>query len=246
MGKEKNKSTDVHIHGLESLGEAANTVAKGTVDGVGAFLGRICLPFAEEYGLYLQDKVKNWRANNFASIAQKAQNKLEKSGDIDQKFAHPRMVFQIFEHSSWIDNDNVQEMWAGLLASSCTKDGKDDSNLLFINILSQLTTSQVKILNYACMNSTKGLTKAGGIMAAIPLRIELDELNKISGINDFHRLYRELDHLRSLGLILVGFSPEHTLPDLAPTPLALHMYVRCQGSLQSPVDYFELNIQKQD
>lgn len=34
-----------------------NTLAQGAVDGAGAFLGRICLPAAEEFGLLLRDKV---------------------------------------------------------------------------------------------------------------------------------------------------------------------------------------------
>ncbi len=150
-------------------------------------------------------------------------------------------------------------MWAGLLASSCTKDGKDESNLIFINLLSQLTSSEVKILNYICENAKKEITIHGLIYANV-LLISLKDLKIISNIPDIHHLDRELDHLRSLGLILRGF-PE--IPkgaplinwrpsdlaskgsddieiDITPSALALNMYVRCNGSLQAPFEYFGL------
>lgn len=130
-------------------------------------------------------------------------------------------------------------MWAGLLTSSCTKEGNDESNLIFINLLSQLTSIQVKVLNYSCEMSKKFLT-SGGFIIPEQLYISLQEIKEITGIDDLHRLDRELDHLRSLELITTGFDPNTTVAEIAPTPLALHLYVRCQGSLQSPVEFFSL------
>ena len=69
------------------------------------------------------------------------------------------------ENGSWSERDEVQEMWAGLLASACTEDGKDDSNLLFMNLLSQLTGVQVAILKYGCEKAQKFKTQAGWIAA---------------------------------------------------------------------------------
>jgi len=39
------------------LAEAINTVTTSVVGGAEAFLGRICLPAAEEFGLLLRDRV---------------------------------------------------------------------------------------------------------------------------------------------------------------------------------------------
>src|SRR5262249_40613633 len=96
------------------------------------------------------------------------------------------------------------------------------------------------------------------------------ELEEISGIDDFHRLDRELDHLKALYLLINAMSAEEFIPalkgrnlndsgfrfipaspegfppedfkqaDLAPTPLGLQMYVRCQGLNISPAEYFGL------
>lgn len=71
MTDDKPKSFD--IFGIRPLAEAINTLTKGAVDGAGAFLSRICLPAAEEFGLMLRDKVSSWRAKNAVAIIQKAE-----------------------------------------------------------------------------------------------------------------------------------------------------------------------------
>jgi Abortive infection alpha len=228
-------SQSLDILGIKPIGESISTLTKGAVDGAAAFLGRICLPAAEEVGLLLRDKVSQWRAQNLVSIAEKTHAKL---GDSNVKHAHPRLLFQALENGSWADADDVQEMWAGLIASSCTEDGRDDSNLMFLNVLSQLTTSQVRILNYGCANCQKFVTHGGGWIQGSPVIIKLEKLQEITRVADFHRLDRELDHLRALDLITGGFPPDSTDADIGPTGLALHLYVRGQGSSQSPVEYF--------
>lgn len=128
-------------------------------------------------------------------------------------------------------------MWAGLLASSCNEAGNDESNLLFINILKQLTSVEISILNHACEECDKSVTKAGWVQAN-ELEIVLDGLIELTSVSDFHRLDRELDHLRSLELIVSGFNPYSTEADITPTALALQLYVRSQGYIGSPIDYF--------
>lgn len=91
-------------------------------------------------------------------------------------------------------------MWAGLLAGSATSDGRDESNLMFTDLLSKLTSAQVKILNYACEKAEKFCSKSG-LVAAEALSVPLEEITTIAGISELHRLDRELDHLRSLGLL---------------------------------------------
>lgn len=248
---EPDKSLDVL--GIKPVGEAINTVVKGTVDGASAFLSRICLPAAEEFGLLLRDKVSQWRTRNLIRLAEKAEKKLN-ANKAEDVHGHPRLVSAILEHGSWTENDEVQEMWAGLLASSCTKDGDDDSNLIFINLLSQLSTLQVKVLNYTCRKAEKRVTKHGLIYSE-ELRIRAQELIEVTEINDLQRLDRELDHLKSLDLIKGGFQLEYNvagaryadpatggLPTGAIKPLALglSLFVRAQGTLTSPAEFFGL------
>src|SRR5436190_421992 len=151
MSNKDDNSLD--ILGVKPIGEAINTVVKGTVEGAAAFLGRICLPAAEEFGLFLRDKVSNWRTKNLVKMTENA-----------KKFASPL-----------------------------------------------------------------------GLVQAEEFQIPLEELQKISGVLDVHRLDRELDHLRALELIWTGLDFHSATADITPSALALYLYVRGQGSLQSPV-----------
>ena len=232
---EENKSLDVL--GLKPVADSINTVTKGAVDGASAFLSRICLPAAEEFGLLLRDKVSAWRSKNAVAIANKAQKLLEDQTQSIVLSAHPRIIYSTIENGSWAEDDFMQNLWAGLLASSCTRDGKDESNLILIGLLSQLTSSQAKIVTHIC-STAKTFKSKSGFIACDPIYLEADALIEISGITDIHQLDRELDHLRGLELIHEGFSPNHLRADVTPHALCLQLFVRAQGYVGSPIDYF--------
>ena len=69
MDDEKN-TTD--LTGLASYGRAAEAL----VEGARAFLGRICNPGAEEFGLLIRDQVSASRQRNLVAIANKAKTKV--------------------------------------------------------------------------------------------------------------------------------------------------------------------------
>lgn len=242
------KFSGLDLLGVQPVAKSIEKVTDGTVDGAAAFLSRICLPAAEEFGLLLRDQVSAWRARNAVSIARKAEEKVKHWGGTSAT-AHPRLAFTAIESGSWHDDEVFQEMWGGLLASSCSAEGKDDSNTVFMALLSQLTSCQVRLLNYACENSVKYCSQ-GGWPLAHDVKATIPKLTEVSGVDDFHRLDRELDHLRSLNLIGSselgggGFGPHSpNEADIAPTSLALHLYVRCQGFTGSPVEYWNLSIE---
>ena len=243
MDEKESKSLD--IFGLKPVSDSIKTVTQAMIEAASAFLSRICLPAAEEFGLLLRDKVHHWRETNKVKILQKAEEKLNKFSSKEDKHAHPRLIAEILNKGSWVANAEIQDMWAGLLASACTNDGSDESNLIFINILAQLTSLQANILNYGCENAKKELAKAGWITSGDQLMVSLGELQTITGCSDFHRLDRELDQLRNFGLIGYGlgsggFGPDSTDADISPTGLALQMYVRCKGFIGDPIEFFGL------
>ncbi len=228
--------------GIAPVGRAIERVSDSVLSGAEALLGKICLPAAEEFGLLLRDKVSRWRQQNVLSTVAKAQPLLEAAA-AENRHAPPRLIMEGLNHASWADREEVQQMWAGLLASCCTAGGDDDSNWIFINLLGQLTAMQAGILKAACEAATK-IVQPNGLIAAHALSRTADELVALTGCTDVQRIDRELDHLRALGLIEAGFlggSGKPPLADIHPTPLALHLYVRAQGSLQSPAEYFGLS-----
>ncbi len=238
MAEDDSKSLD--IFGLKPYADSVKVVTQAAVDGAAAFLSRICLPAAEEFGLLLKDKVSLWRAANTVSIVAKAESKLNSLPNAERKHAHPRLIAAVIEYGSWIDDNKIQEMWAGLLASSCTEGDLDDSNLLFINLLAQMTRPQAYILSYVCEKADKGVSETGFISTFDNIAIILPELQRITDVSDVYRLDREMDYLCTIGLINGGFNLDSTTAYIHPTPLAFHLYVRCQGYIGSPTEYFGL------
>lgn len=235
---ESNNSLD--ILGIRPIANSIESVTKGIVGGASAFLSRICLPAAEEFGFLLRDRVGSWRAMNAAAITNHAEKLLGASSEQTQLQAHPRIVAGVIELGSWSDAEEVQKMWGGLLASACTPDGRDDVNLIFLDLLSKLTLSQARLFDYICKNSGKTMSPAGWIQAN-RFTMSLDSLKSVTGLTDPHRIDLELDHLRSIFLIADGsggFEPNSTEADMSPTALALQMFARCNGSNVDPITFF--------
>lgn len=238
----KNKSFD--LLGIKPIGDAANTTVNKTFQGIEGFLKSVCAPALEEIGLLLKDKIRYWRLNNILRILNKAKGKLGFENDQLQIQAHPRVALAIIDNGSLSDNDEVQEMWAGLFASSCSKSGQDDENLIFVDLLKQLTVAEARILKYSCEKARKILHE-NGLIIGENLEIDCSLLLKISGIQEIHRLDRELDHLRSLLLIVGsgGFtSGKNLVANVTPTTLALNLYVKSQGHNLDQRFYWKENL----
>ncbi len=232
------------ITGLGGFGDAVNTATKALAEAINGFLARICHPAAEEFGLLLRDRVAAWRVRNLARIVEVARRNLERSNRALDVSAHPRIVQSVLDNGSWSDCEEVQVMWGGLLASSCTSEGRDESNLIFISLLGQLTSSEARMLNHICKQADKSTTPAGLIWAD-RVSLTLGTLREIAGVDDINRIDRELDHLQTLGLTEGVFSIDAHLTAgdstfVRPTSLALNMFVRCSGSLAAPAAFFEL------
>jgi hypothetical protein len=241
MSDEKSKALD--ILGIQPIAASIEKLTTAVVDGAAATLSRICLPAAEEFGLLLQDRVRYWRALNIAKLAMKTESKLKALKVADSARAHPRIVSKILEEGSWSDDESIQEMWAGLLASACSEDGNDDSNLIFISLLANLSKSQARLVGHSC-NSAEKFVNPGGLVLAQYLYISLEDLKNVTGESDIHRLDREMDHLRALNLIDGGFHPDGDAgsAQVTPTALSLHLFARCAGFRGSPVEFFMLSM----
>jgi hypothetical protein len=101
-------------------------------------------------------------------------------------------------------------------------------------------------MNHACHAAGAQLASSGLILPGSIVLMSLEELYRVSGLTDFFRIiYRELNHLRDLGLLDprgAGFGTfsDSTTAQLTPSPLALHMFVRLSGHLGDPLQFFGL------
>jgi hypothetical protein len=224
--------------GLAPYGESIKIVTQGVVEGAKAFLSRVCLAAAEELGGLVTDQVRHWRSQNAARLAAIAEKKLNGAENVH---CPPKIAIQILEKGSWEEDAGVQEMWAGLLASSCSEPGGDDSNLLFINKLGSMTGLQARILCYVVENATIRVSPNDLVSAEHGFIVDVEVLKSITGEVDIQRLDREIDDLREVGLLTpdAGISLHNSrIAHLTPSPLALHFYVRCKGSRLSPAEFY--------
>ena len=240
---EPNKSLDVL--GIKPIANAVESVTTGAVSGASAFLSRICLPAAEEFGLLLRDRVSAWRAKNAAVIVNEAERLVSENVADAPLHAHPRIVADVIELGSWSDTEEVQQMWAGLLASACSPDGRDDSNLMFLNVLSTLTVAQTRIFDAICKKCVKKASPGGWIISDRQ-SMTLDEIRSIAGLTDAHRIDLEILHLRAVSLLVsdAGFHDKDNEADVTPTAFALQMFVRCQGSASDPITFYGVQLEK--
>ena len=231
--------------GIKGLSDSVKVATQGFMGGAAAFLSRVCLPAAEEFGLALRDRVSAWRARNATRMLSKANTVYLANDPTPEDRLSPRLAHVAIEEASWIDDEQVQDMWSGLLASSTSSEGRSDDNLIFMNLLKQLSSLQVKVLRFAVEQAPKHASPHGLIITQT-VTVSIDRLPTLFDTRDLQRLDRELDHLRELGLLGSAFgggiNVANEQVDLTPSPLATHLYVRAQGSRRSPVAYWNLTL----
>lgn len=141
------------IFGIKPYGEILKTITEESIGAVKTFLETVCKPAAEEFGFLLSDKIRVWRLNNTVKILEKANNKLHFDGDkLQLKQIHPKIINKIFEEGSWESDDEVQNYWASLISSSASEYPNDD-NIIYFEILKQLTKTELLLIQHFCKNS---------------------------------------------------------------------------------------------
>lgn len=211
----------------------------GLIRVISSVLDRLCGPAAEEFGLILRDRFRYWRLKQAESLAKRVSMMLE-ANSVENANAHPRVVARVLDEASWVEDETVQNLWAGLLVSACTESGDDDSNLIFVSLLSRMSKLQARVLLNSCEKAKKEVLP-NGLIQANRYYVSTKYLIELTGEQDLHRIDRELDNLRDLGLLHIHSGFQHgDVADIGPSPLALHMFVRCHGSRKSPIDFFAL------
>lgn len=232
--------------GFKPIAEAGQKDTEATVDGISSFLGSVFKPGLEELGFLLKDKVRQWRLNNILRVLDKAKGRMGFDGKELNLTANARVGLSIMEGSSEVDNEELQDLWAGLFVSSCTPDGKDDSNMNFVDLLRRMSSVEAKIIDYSCKNCKKYIYPNKLIMPDT-ISVSFDTLVKITGTDDVYRLDSELDHMRSIELLVSGhflsagggFVASNELDaNITPSPLALNLFHRTHSTGISPIEFW--------
>jgi hypothetical protein len=197
-----------------------------------AFLKRVCPPASEEAGILFYNQLSNIRVANAVEIALKAERLLINEPNAAGLLAHPDLIIRILEDGSWVDVDWIQQLWAGLLATSCTEEGQDESNLVFINLLSLFAPIHARILSAACAKATQVMSGKGASSPYL-LACSAEEMARMTGASNLTKIYRSIAELSELGLLEKSARPSTYSVSGAtrtkPTDLGLQMYARCNG-----------------
>ena len=111
-----------------------------------SFLEKIVNPPLKEIGGLLSDQVKYLRFKNQIKIITKAENLLNQKG-IPFKKVPLKTLASLLDYSSWEEDTNIQKKWSALLANYASSKMSNDISLCYVEILNQLTSIEVKILD---------------------------------------------------------------------------------------------------
>ncbi|MGA8731263.1 MAG: PilZ domain-containing protein [Terracidiphilus sp.] len=208
-----------------------------------AFVTRICPGAAEKVRSVLFGGISNIRALSAVEILLKAEEMLAAFPNTEGMRAQPRLVVRILEDGSWAADEWIQHMWSGLLATSCTLDGSDDSSLPLIEVFSQLTATHVHVLAAGCSKAEKRQSEDGSV-SSLPLVCTREEIIKTTGGHDLTRIERDLEHMTELGLLERSFKTTNFLAlneaNITPSPMALQLYARCNGHRGTTRDFYDV------
>jgi len=203
------------------------------------FLKVICIPAEREIQLIAQDSVRGWRLANINSVVSKAKSLTDKESLSKGAYIDPKVGLSVLENASSEENHELQQMWAALLVSSISVNPNDD-NLIYSNLLKQLTLHEARIVNFMCKNCDIRFTNN----SRLPIINGKSYFTKdFSDIVENHRVeYLEslMAHIHSLSLNKLSWG--HTgdifryslkeddyVTHLIPTPLCINLYIKCIG-----------------
>jgi hypothetical protein len=196
------------------------------------FLCRLCDAAAEEAIQLFGGELDKSRTEGALEIALRTEKLLASEPHADRMRAHPKLVASILKNGSWANDDLTRQLWVGLLVTSCTVEGTDESNKAFVDLLINITPTQSHIFVAACKRAMELMKESE---PTSPARIVFmpEEMVQVTGMYDLYRIAMDIAYLFNFGLVEKNFDFTSYLPaesiDVTPTSLCLELYKRCRG-----------------
>ncbi|MFA5185125.1 MAG: hypothetical protein WC551_01430 [Patescibacteria group bacterium] len=157
----------------------------------------------------------------------------------DGKKANLRVVRDVFWNGSFTDESICAEYFGGILATSRSADGKDDTGVYFVDIIKSLSSKQL-YLHYVIYSSLNKLLNSDpenkkinpgqeSELRVIKIFLSMNEVIKVVNNEDFGT---DLHALHAKGLIGDFLTGEHDLKNgtkvpnvwISPKPLGIMLY----------------------
>jgi hypothetical protein len=198
-----------------------------------AFVRRVCPAAGDQARVLLHTVLSNVRVANAVEIALKAERMLMGEPNAHSLLAHPELILRILEDGSWVDVDSIQQLWAGLLATCCTLEGQDESNRVYIDLLSLLAPIHTRIFSVACDKAVRVMADSEVEVAAHLVACSAEEMARLTGSSNLTKVHRSIAELSELGLLEKATKSSarsvSSSTRAKPTHLGLEMYARCNG-----------------
>jgi hypothetical protein len=198
-----------------------------------AFLSRLWPLGAKEVARLVHGGLSKARVANAVEILLKAERLLPPNYAAESIGARPSFVVKVLEYGSWADERWIQQLWAGLLASSRTAPAKDDSSEVMADLLGKLAAVHIRILKHACVR-VDALQPDRGAAPLQPVICGREEIMEVAASRELLKIERDLDHLYGLGLLERRASASSTTThygvDITPSDLGLQLYDRCNST----------------
>ena len=126
------------------MNEATQEALSKSLENLTDLLHKLAGPLAEEVGLTLGDKAREYRTKNAIKIFQRVKRMLAEAG-IDPSQIAPRLFLPMVQAASLEDDESIQEKWAALFANvSASLESVAPS---YIEVLKELTPDEVRFLD---------------------------------------------------------------------------------------------------
>lgn len=123
--------------------ELINTV----VEPVTGAISRIFGPAADEVAEMWKDQVRLYRFGNQLKCVKKAERMCQDAGYTPQAVP-AKILFPLLEGASFEDDENLEDMWAALLANAALPENAGKVRPGFIAVLKQMAPDEAALLNW--------------------------------------------------------------------------------------------------
>jgi hypothetical protein len=198
------------------------------------FLCRLCPSGAEEPILLLGGHLDPARTECLFEIALAAEKLLATDSNHEKMHADSRLVAHILREGSWAHSVQQKQLWIGLFANSCALEGWDDSNMVFADMLINVTPAQATIFIEGC---NRALASMRDTDTAPRIRIVLSpkEITELINMYDLNRIATDVAYLYNLGVLdrLFDFTSyvETDHFDITPNSMGIDLFRRCRRGL---------------
>lgn len=217
--------------------EAYEDGGKPVVKPTGELVGLV--PRAIKAALLPLEKWVLQREYNVAATKRLLEKKLENISPELIESPEPHIAVPAMQYISYcMDNEELREMYANLLANSMNKVVKNGVHPGFVEIIKQLSPDEAKILRHLYNNplsptiALKAHKKAGGAVIVLHLFTNITEL---CGCEDIRGYEKHINNLTRLGLVNLPID-EYLTDDSKYEPLKNHPFISTKKNSLEALD----------